>query len=223
MHSIIGLNIKYLRSKAGLSQSAFGELFTVSRDNIASYERGGEPKIELIQKIVKHFHIELSDFITKDISEVNSNVEEPAAVYKLENQGQSIPLYDIEAAAGLVQLFQKPHNIIDYITIPNMPKCDGAVRITGDSMYPLLKSGDIVMYKVTQDIPNSIFWGEMYLISIATDDDEMITVKYVQKSELKEHIKLVSYNEHHQPKDIPVKNIRALALVKASIRINNMS
>lgn len=139
-------------------------------------------------------------------------------------ESQQIPLYDIEAVAGLVPLFrdsqlQKP---IDHISIPHLPKCDGAVYVTGDSMYPLLKSGDIVLYKQVQDIRNEIFWGEMYLLSIDMSDEEYITVKYIQKSEKDGFVRLVSQNKHHQDKDVQMSKIKALALVKASIRINSM-
>lgn len=142
--------------------------------------------------------------------------------HNLENQ--NIPLYNIEAAAGLVPLFndttsQKP---VDFITIPNLPKCDGAIHVTGDSMYPLLKSGDMVLYKQINDIASNIFWGEMYLISIDMDGEEYVTVKYIQKSEKKDFIKLASHNQHHSDKDIHISKVRALAFVKASIRINSM-
>ena len=139
---------------------------------------------------------------------------------------QVIPLYDIEASAGLVQLFKDSNSIdpIDTISIPNLPKCDGALYVVGDSMYPLLKSGDIVMYKQVHDLPNDFFWGEMYLIHIDLDGDTYTTVKYIQRSDLgNEHIKLVSYNQHHSPKDIHLSRIRAAALVKASVRINSMT
>lgn len=138
---------------------------------------------------------------------------------------QSIPLYDIEASAGLLNIFTgKENSIIDYIHIPNMPRVDGAVYLTGDSMYPLLKSGDIVAYKVIKDIVNGIIWGEVYLVSFRIDDDYLTVAKYIQKSELgSDHIKLVSYNEHHAPKDIPINSIRALALIKASVRLHTMS
>lgn len=43
---------------------------------------------------------------------------------------------------------------IDYIHIPNLPRCDGAIYVVGDSMYPLLKSGDIVLYKQVSGIEN---------------------------------------------------------------------
>lgn len=140
-----------------------------------------------------------------------------------EIENQQVPLYDLEAVAGLVPLFNNGHHEpVDYIQIPHLPKCDGAVHVTGDSMYPLLKSGDIVLYKAIKDIPNNIFWGEMYLVSVDMDGEEYISVKYIKKSELKDHIKLVSYNQHHADKDILISKVRALAFVKASIRINSM-
>ncbi|MCA1919838.1 MAG: S24 family peptidase [Flavobacterium piscis] len=137
---------------------------------------------------------------------------------------QEIPLYDLEAVAGLRELFNsgKPQRVLDTIKIPNLPKCDGAISVTGDSMYPLLKSGDIVLYKETEF--ENIFFGEMYLLSVKLNDwEEYITVKYVQKSDQgSDFVKLVSQNSHHQPKDIHISKISALALIKASIRINTM-
>jgi phage repressor protein C with HTH and peptisase S24 domain len=140
------------------------------------------------------------------------------------HMSQEIPLYDLEAVAGLRELFNsgKPQRVLDTIKIPNLPKCDGAISVTGDSMYPLLKSGDIVLYKETEF--ENIFFGEMYLLSVKLNDwEEYITVKYVQKSDQgSDFVKLVSQNSHHQPKDIHISKISALALIKASIRINTM-
>lgn len=138
---------------------------------------------------------------------------------------QAVPLYNVEAAAGLVELFQSHGDTqpVGTLNIPNLPKCDGAVFVTGDSMYPLLKSGDIVAYKQIYDFQSEIFWGEMYLISVEVAEEEFISVKYIQKSERGDnYIKLVSQNKHHQPKDIEVSKIRAMALVKASVRMNSM-
>ncbi len=163
------------------------------------------------------------------ISPLESNMGDFNQVYKLQTDrsldNQEIPLYDIEATAGIVALFnsQKEAVIIDTIKIPNLPKCDGAVFVTGDSMYPLLKSGDIVAYKEIYDKVNSIFWGEMYLVSIDVEGEEYISVKYIQKSDKGEqYVKLVSQNQHHQPKDVHIDKIGALGIVKASIRINAM-
>ncbi len=136
---------------------------------------------------------------------------------------QSVPLYSIEGTAGLVPLFTNPssNKPINHIHIPNLPKCDGAIYIVGDSMYPLLKSGDIVLYKQVMDL-SDIFWGEMYLVSIDVDGEEFIAVKYIQKSNDPDCVSLVSQNSHHADKTIEKSRIRALALVKASIRMNSM-
>lgn len=80
----------------------------------------------------------------------------------------------------------------------------------------------MVLYK---EVPlDSIFYGEMYLLAYQIDGwEEYITVKYVQKSELgDDYLKLVSQNQHHQPKDVKKAPITAIAIIKASIRINTM-
>ena len=52
--------------------------------------------------------------------------------------------------------------------------------------------------------------------------DEYVSVKYLQKSDTPDHIVLVSYNEHHKPMEIHINRIRALAFIKASLRLNSL-
>jgi len=160
-----------------------------------------------------------------------TTLAEPAvSLYKLKTdyygiERQSIPLYEIDAAAGLSVLFSSQNTQVplDFITVPNAPKCDGAVSVRGDSMYPLLKAGDIICYKTITNIDNLTF-GEMYLLDIDNGDDQQLVVKYVQKSDKgDDYIRLVSENRYHAPKDIPVSYLRALAIVKLSIRYNTIS
>lgn len=137
---------------------------------------------------------------------------------------QTVNLYEFEASAGLRTLFDnnKP-NIIDTIHIPNLPKCDGAIHIVGDSMYPILKSGDIILYREMPLAYDEIYFGETYLLSYFVDESEVaVVVKYVQRGEQEGHIKLVSHNPHHAPREIDFRRVNAMALVKASIRINAM-
>ena len=169
-------------------------------------------------KVKKTWSNEDNSYIIENIP---TNRKTKDAVYPI----QEIPLYDLEATAGLKELFsggKSATQVLDTIKIPHLPKCDGAISITGDSMYPLLKSGDMVLYK---EVPlDSIFYGEMYLLAYQIDGwEEYITVKYVQKSELgDDYLKLVSQNQHHQPKDVLKAHITAIAIIKASIRINTM-
>lgn len=138
---------------------------------------------------------------------------------------ETVALYDIEAAANLKSLYDNRHeNIIGQIAIPDIPKCDGAVYVRGDSMYPRLKSGDIIVFKFVPNELSSIFYGEMYLISMDLDGDDYLTIKYIKRSEKGDNwVKLVSHNPEHDPKDIPLSAIRALALVKVSISMNTMN
>ena len=135
---------------------------------------------------------------------------------------RSIPLYDITAAANLKTLLaNKQQHVVGKIQIPNIPVCDGALYISGDSMYPILKSGDVVGFKEISNFSNVIY-GEMYLVSFCIDGDEYLSVKYINRSEVEGCIKLVSYNPHHEPMDIPLTSIQAMAIVKFSIRKNMM-
>lgn len=136
----------------------------------------------------------------------------------------SINLYDMEAAANLSSLVgDSRQNIIGRIVIPNVPKCDGAIYVRGDSMYPTLKSGDIVAFQITKVSPQTIMWGEMYIVDLSVDGDDFLVVKFVEQSEQGDGwVKLRSSNPAYAPKDFPLACVRSMAIVKLSVRMNTM-
>ena len=224
----INERVKAIRRALGMTQDQLGEILGVKKSTLSMIETGkaalsNRNKQTLIQKLnVNPDWLEDGEGEMIQASTQYVPLHQGRTDYKIDLQ--RIPLYNIEGTAGLVPLFlnQQGMTPIDYIQIPNLPRCDGAIYVTGDSMYPLLKSGDIVLYKQIHDMINNIFWGEMYLISIDLDGEEYITVKYIQKSDLPDHVKLVSQNQHHADKDVHIRRIKALALVKACIRMNSM-
>ena len=138
------------------------------------------------------------------------------------NENVVVPLYNIEAAANLNIIMEKcEENVVGYLSLPNMPTVDGAVTVRGDSMYPIIKSGDIVAFKWVSS-PEYITFGEMYLVSYTWDNDTHITVKYVKRSQVPDHLTLVSYNTYYEPMDIAFSCIHSIALVKVSIRYNTI-
>lgn len=181
-----------------------------------------EPSENFIELFERAYNISVSDFEEDEENNLRILHEPKATEYK---RDQEIPLYDIEVTAGVVSLFKDPKSYtpVDTIKIPNMPNCDGALFVTGDSMYPLIKSGDIVLYKSITEIPQSVFFGNMYLVSIDVEGDEMVMVKYVQRGKDENHILLVSENQHHANKEIHIKSINGMALVKASVRFNSLT
>ncbi len=136
---------------------------------------------------------------------------------------QDIPLYDISATAGILAIFNDNHiNPEDYLRVPNLPPVDGAIYVRGESMVPLLKSGDIIIYKKLACSLDSILWGQIYLLSFSAGGETFTVVKYLQKSDQPGYIRLVSQNDRFQPKDIPLDSIHALAIVKASIAFHTI-
>jgi len=164
------------------------------------------------------------DMVPRDEEFARSQVELVGRSQAPLQETGTINLYDIEAAANLKSLMADPNrNILGQIVIPNIPKCDGAVYVRGDSMYPLLKSGDIVAFKMVNPDLREIIFGEMYIVSFDMNSDEYLAVKYIKKSDKgDDHVCLVSYNTNHAPKDIPLSAIRAIGLVKLTIRMNTM-
>ncbi|WP_347066071.1 S24 family peptidase [Flavobacterium sp. WV_118_3] len=220
--------VLYFAKKQNISIEFFLKSIDMTYGSFKGKAKEGSLNSDAIEKILINYpDISIEWLLTGNgdmKKNISTNVFKSKSDHLVDNQ--AIPLYNIEASAGIVALFNDSYENepVNHIQIPNLPKCDGAIYITGDSMYPLLKSGDIIMYKQVHNIRESIFFGEMYLISFKTESDEMITIKYVQKSDRgDDFVKLVSQNTNYDDKDISIANINAMALVKASIRINSMS
>lgn len=136
---------------------------------------------------------------------------------------QKIPLYELTATAGLVAIFQDSVPVPDsFISVPGLPAVDGAIFVRGDSMTPVLKSGDIVIYKKMELCEDSILWGQIYLLSYSLESDDFTVVKYIRHSEKTGYIRLISANDFYDPVEIPTGSITALALVKASITFHTI-
>lgn len=136
-----------------------------------------------------------------------------------------IPVYSVEASANLdtLQVGDSSEHIVGTVHVPNVPRCDGATYIRGDSMYPLLQSGDLIGFKRLPVSRESIFFGEIYLVSLDVEGDRYLTVKYIRTSELgADYITLHSANPAHPDKDVHLSSVKMLALVKFTIRMNSM-
>ena len=158
--------------------------------------------------------------ITGEGSMLKNNFSEDPS----ENQPiQKIPLFDAVATGGLLASFQDQKPVpLDYISLPDLPAVDGAVYIRGESMAPLIKSGDIIVYKHVALSEDNILWGQIYLLSYTFEQDSYTTVKYLRRSPVKGYVRLASENVNFDPQDIPSSSITALALVKASITFHTI-
>lgn len=202
---INGKNLKAIRSELKLSQLEMANTLGIDRATYLRYEKDNK-----FPDKKEEFYFSIISDMLKDKS---GYVEDPDM--------QKVPLYDIEASASVVEIFSDRNDVtpIDYIKIPNLPRCDGAMPIRGDSMYPLLKSGDIILYKILNDKHN-IIWGQMYIVYINNNGDDFLLTKFLKKSEKEGYVQFISQNQHHEPVEFPMDSIQAIAQIQASIRIN---
>ena len=235
MKNSVNKRIRAFIDYLNISDSQFSKTIGVTQSVIASmFQRGTEPSYKVLSAIINAYaNISAEWLLRGEGSMLRERTDEAGIegeVIPLMNEktpSKKLPvsefnLYDIDISAGLARLFGEDGDrnkaFLGRISIPNMPKCDGAVKVIGDSMYPLLKSGDIIAYREIHNI-EAIQWGEIYILQIEYDSDISVVVKYVKKSDLgSDHVLLVSYNKEHDPKDIDVKNITAIARVILCIR-----
>lgn len=101
-------NIKFLREKQKLGQSDLAKLLEVSRDNVASYERGSIPKLDVLVRIVNLFHIDLKNLVEKDLESLLPSeytlAADPGVPYQRVPQSEDSTL---ESLQKLVEIQEK--------------------------------------------------------------------------------------------------------------------
>jgi transcriptional regulator with XRE-family HTH domain len=62
-------NLRLIRTHLHLGQGAFAQIFGVTRDMIASYERGFKPKLPFLKSLMDYFSISLDELTACDLAE----------------------------------------------------------------------------------------------------------------------------------------------------------
>ena len=203
--------MEYCRA-TGISVRQFEIKSKMSNGYVSSMRKG--LGLEKLENVLNAFPDLNRDWLLYGEGKMERNLLpiQPANTFELRTDrkltSQQIPLFDVAAAAGLVDT--------------SLRRVDGAVYVRGNSMYPLLKSGDIIIYKKVEPAVDRILWGQIYLLSYTIGGDTFTVVKYVKRSQIEGNIRLVSYNDFYEPVEIPADSINALALVKASITFLTM-
>lgn len=182
----------------------------------------GDPKVleEWVESFLKRFPRYSKEWILYGTPPM---MHDEAKLNGKEQPVQKVPVFEFEATAGFSALYRDLSSAAsDYISIPNLPLVDGAIYARGDSMSPLIASGDIVIFKKVELHPDNIIWGSIYIISYTLDGDDFTVLKYIRHSSRDGYIRLESYNPRFDPQDIPSSSITALALVKASITFHTI-
>ena len=120
---------------------------------------------------------------------------------------------NLEASAGNVGMFDDGREGDGPVMrIPGFEDCTDAINVWGDSMYPVLKSGEIVILREWKE--SFVDYGKIYLV-VTRNGNRMI--KYLKPSEKEGMVRCVSENPDHPPFDVPMEDIARLFLVKGHI------
>lgn len=176
----------------------------------------------LLEKIISTYpEINLSWLITGKGNMLNIDlIREYSTKTSQDYKASLIPVYTLDEVTNARHpLFKKESD--STLSIPHMPNCDAALYIHTDSMYPILKAGDVVCYKRVSDT-SYIYWGEMYIMDIHREDDtNYLALKYIHQSDLgDDYVSLRSHNPIYPPQDVFKKDIKRMGIVKVCIRYN---
>lgn len=128
--------------------------------------------------------------------------------------GRPVPVYDVDATAGNVTIFNEDRTeyIKSYVSVPAFADCDMFITISGNSMYPKFCAGEMVALKKIEDL-DVIAMGEAYIV--VTKEQRML--KYIRKAPDKAKLLLVSEHPDYDPFEIDRRKILHLFIVKGKI------
>lgn len=182
--------LKFLREEKGLFQSDIAKFLGVSISAVGFYEnekRDMSP--DTIVKLANYFGVSTDYLLGKSDSR---NGDVPIS---------KIPILGT-VKAGYDWLAEE--NIVDYITLKeNIPNVDEyyALRITGDSMLPLLAEGDLVIVHDQDDVES----GQTAVVLI---NGEEATVKKVVKTN--DGVELHAMNPYYPVKKFTFEDMQRI-------------
>lgn len=128
---------------------------------------------------------------------------------------KTLPLIPELAKAGSLIGFQDYTNEpYPRFIVPGFQDCDMLIQVSGDSMFPLFTSGDIVAIKRITDM-EFIKWGSTYIV----EHVDGAIIKILKEDKDQNFIILESANKNRFP-DMRVKRkqIKGLSLVKGKVQ-----
>lgn len=103
------------------------------------------------------------------------------------------------------------------VYIPNFSKDVIFINVYGDSMYPKYKAGDVIGIKPVDFL--YLVFGHPYVVVFDNGD---VNIKYVRKGSDDLHVSLESENPKYDPREYPLRIIRAFYTVEGSVKKERM-
>jgi len=135
---------------------------------------------------------------------------------RYQGKRNNITLYPHHALAGdAIEIQDIDTSELPRFSVPGLSGQLAAIHISGDSMYPNLTNGDIVVCEPVE--PNSSL-RENHIYVIVTDVVVAKRIQVVRASTGEERLRLISDNDSvYKPYEIDLREIRQLFKVKARL------
>lgn len=126
-----------------------------------------------------------------------------------------VPLIPVEAVAGHGSYTYDDLPVENYYSVAEFAHADFLIRVTGDSMTPKYKAGDIVACRAVQERK---FW-QWHTIYVIATRNQGVLIKRVEEGATPESITCVSENPAYRPFQVPLEEIMSVALVMGAITL----
>lgn len=212
--------IKYLMKEMGLRQVQFAQRIGVDTSNLSKYLNAHMPLSDsFLNRLVVNLGVSkewLLDGTDLPFGKAVVRVEgAPSATAGVET---GTPVYDVDATAGATsgrnELFAT-ENIVGWVNLPNVSPHCRIVRVSGDSMAPVIMDGDFVAVREVSN-PDQIYWGQIYIIQL----DDFRLVKYLRRHSDPNMVVLRSENPNYDDMDVRRTDIHELLLVQHVLHLN---
>mgnify|MGYP001241623771 CR=1 FL=1 len=199
-------NLKSVREKSGISQAALAKVLNVSQGTIGNWETGKRtPDAEMLKTISKYFRITVDELIGND-REI-SNIRDVIPQDKV----HMIPVY-ATVSAGFGAYAED--NIIDHLPMIIDNPYDVAdtigIRVKGDSMYPKIEDGDIIIVRKQESVDSGS-------VAVLLLDGEEGLVKKVEYG--KDWIELHSFNPEYKTRRFEGADVLRLRVVGKVLKV----
>ncbi len=164
--------LKKVRAILGFSQGELAESLGITQ-NIISFCESGKRELSksVLLKISEKFNVNINWLLTGQGEMFLSKSEKGGVAEPIEPYKGFIPSVVIPVLARVPAGFPEEiqDEVIEYITVPGVPKKSYAVIVKGESMAPTIKEGDYAIFLPAQDVINGDIvitqngWGETYI------------------------------------------------------------
>lgn len=177
-------NIRQARINKGLSQQKVADLLGEKRTTYANWENETEPELTKIREIANVLDVSFNDLVSGTVEPKSQKEKHITTRNHLKEIGESkkgIKVYEsAPVMASFKTVYHDEHAVPDYVlNIPQFRDCNYGTRASGDSMYPEIRNGDLVVCKELP-IDARILFGDIYIIHTA---DGQETIKYINQFE----------------------------------------